>query len=141
MTSELKITVVPNLIQTCLDLMRPLTHNLVDDQCKEMEATVTYKRAIENVEKSIAEKLNITLSESKVMLNYKKRTEDAKEKRYFVRNKIRKTSERKKKKYLNKLNMDMGEMQSSLFNVHHAIVKLQPIINTISEDEDAEIEN
>ena len=141
MTSELKITVVPNLIQTWLDLMRPLTHNLIDDQCKEMESTASYKRAIENVEKSIAEKLNITLSESKVMLNYKKRTEDAKEKRYFVRNKIRKASETKKKKYLNKLNCDMGEMQNSLFNAHHAICKLQPIINTISEDEDNEIEN
>ena len=56
---------------------------MTSDQCKEMEATATYKRAIENVEKSIAEKLNKTLSESKVMLNYKKRTEDAKEKRYF----------------------------------------------------------
>ena len=121
--------------------MCPMTHNLVDDQCKEMETTANYKRAIENVEKSIAEKLNITLGESKVMLNYKKRTEDAKEKRYFVRSRIRKASERKKKKYLNKLNMDMGEMQNSLFAAHHAIVKLQPIINTISEDEDTELEN
>ena len=121
--------------------MRPMMHNLIDDQCREIETTSTYKKAIENVEKSIAEKLNISLPEAKVMLNYKKKSEDAREKRYFVRNRIRSTSERKKKKYLNKLNTDMGEMQNSLFAAHHAIVKLQPIINTMSDDEDDELHN
>ena len=52
--------------------MRPMTHNLIDDQRREIETTSTYKKAIENVEKSIAEKLNISLPEAKVMLNYKK---------------------------------------------------------------------
>ena len=53
--------------------MRPMTHNLIDDQCREIETTSTYKKAIENVEKSIAEKLNISLPEAKVMLNYNKK--------------------------------------------------------------------
>ena len=70
------------------------------------------------------------------MLNYKKRTVDAKEKRYFMRKKNKKIVERKKKKYLHKLNEDMGEIQNAVFNAHHAIVKLQPIIETIEEEEE-----
>ena len=69
------------------------------------------------------------------MLNYKKRTNDVKEKCYFQRKK-NKIAERKKKKYLSKLNEDMGEIQNAVFNAHHAIVKLKPIIETVEEEEE-----
>ena len=32
----------------------------------------------------------------------------------------------------------MCEIQNAVFNAHHAIVKLQPIIETIEEEEDNE---
>ena len=67
------------------------------------------------------------------MLNYKKKTKDIKEKRLF------KTREktmlvRKKNKYLNKLTKDMENIQSWLFNAHHSMVKLSPIV--ISDNEE-----
>ena len=30
----------------------------------------------------------------------------------------------------------MGEIQNAVFNAHHAIVKLQPIIETVGEEEE-----
>ena len=41
---------------------------------------------------------------------------------------------RKKRKYLNKLTKDMENIQSSLFNAHHSMVKLSPTV--ISDNED-----
>ena len=74
------------------------------------------------------------------MLNYKKRAADAKEKRYFIRKKNKRIVEKKKRKYLHKLNEEMGEIQNAVFNAHHAIVKLQPIIETIKDGEEEENE-
>ena len=103
-----------------------------------MASITSLHKSIDNIEAAIAEMLEINLVETKVMLNYKKRTVDAKEKRYFMRKKNKKIVKRKKKKYLHKLNEDMGEIQNAVFNAHHAIVKLQPIIETIEEEEDNE---
>ena len=67
------------------------------------------------------------------MLNYTKKTKDVKEKRLF---KTRKKTmlARKKKKYLNKLSKDMESIQNTLFNAHHSMVKLSPIV--ISDNEE-----
>ena len=96
MTSEFKSTSVTNLTKIWIDMMRPHTQHIIDDQCKEWRPSITFNKAIDNIEEAIAEKLNINLVETKVMLNYKKRTKDAKEKRYFTRNKIKKIAEKKR---------------------------------------------
>ena len=119
-------------------MMRPHTQHIIDDQYKEWRPSLTFNKTIDSIEVAIAEKLDINLVETKVMLNYKKRTVDAKEKRYFTRNKMKKIADKKKRKYLHKLNEDMGEIQNAVFNAHHAIVKLQPIIETVSNEEEEE---
>ena len=98
MTSEFKSTSVTNLTKIWIDMMRPHTQHIIDDPCKEWRPSVTFNKAIDNIEEAIAERLNINLVETKVMLNYKKRTKDAKEKRYFTRNKVKKIAEKKKEK-------------------------------------------
>ena len=135
MTSEFKSTSVTNLTKIWIDMMRPHTQH-IDDQCKEWRPSLTFNKTIDSTEVAIAEILDINLVETKVMLNYKKRTVDAKEKRYFTRNKMKKIADKKKRKYLHKLNEDMGEIQNAVFNAHHAIVKLQPIIETFSNEEE-----
>ena len=92
-----------------------------------------YNKSIENLENAIAVKLDITVLEVKVMLNYKKKTKDVKEKRLFQTRK-KTMLIKKKKKYLNKLTKDMECLQSSLFSVHHSMVKLSPIV--ISDNEE-----
>ena len=138
MTSEFKSTSVTNLTKIWIDMMRPHTQHIIDDQCKEWRPSLTFNKTIDSIEAAIAEKLDINLVETKVMLNYKKRTVDAKEKRYFTRNKMKKIADKKKRKCLHKLKEDMGEIQNAVFNVHHAIVKLQPIIETVSNEEEEE---
>ena len=140
MTSEFKNTSVTNLTKIWIDMMRPHTQHIIDDQCKEWHPSLVYNKSIDNIEAAISEKLEINLVETKVMLNYKKRTDDAKEKRYFIRKKNKRIVEKKKRKYLHKLNEDMGEIQNAAFNAHHAIVKLQPIIETIEDGEEEENE-
>ena len=68
-----------------LDLMRPHTHHINDENCKQWHPSAVYNKTIDNIETVISEKMELTLIETKVMLNYKKRTADAKEKRYFSR--------------------------------------------------------
>ena len=117
-----------------LDLMRLHTQHINDDNCKQWHPSAVYNKTIDNIETVISEKMELTLIETKVMLNYKKRTADTKEKRYFSRkNKVL----RKKKKYLNKLIDNMGEMRNAVFNAHHAVVKLQPIMEQ-DDDENRE---
>ena len=77
--------------------MRPHTQHIINEQCKEWHPSLVYNKSIDNIEAAIAEKLEINLVETKVMLNYKKRTVDAKEKRCFMRKKNKKIVERKKK--------------------------------------------
>ena len=132
---EFNKTSVTNLTKIWIDLMRPHTQHIINNECKEWRPSQVYNKTIDAIEAAIAKKLEINLVETKVMLNYKKRTNDAKEKRYFQRKK-NKIAERKKKKYLSKLNEDMGEIQNAVFNAHHAIVKLQPIIETVEEEEE-----
>ena len=137
MTEEFKKTSVTNLTKMWLDLMHPHTQHINDENCKQWHPSAVYNKSIDNIEATIADKLQINLVETKVMLNYKKRAMDAKEKNYFKK-KRNKVIERKKKKYLNKLNEDMGEIQNAIFNAHHAIVKLSPIMIDDDNDEDNE---
>ena len=96
MTSEFKSTSVTNLTKIWIDMMRPHTQHIIDDQCKEWRPSLTFNKTIDSIEAAIAEKLDINLVETKVMLNYKKRTVDAKEKRYFTRNKMKKVADKKR---------------------------------------------
>ena len=133
MTDEYKKTSVTDLVKMWIDMMRANTQHMIDENCAQWHTSLGYNKSIENLENAIANKLEITVLEVKVMLNYKKKTKDIKEKRLF------KTREktmlvRKKKKYLNKLTKDMENIQSSLFNAHHSMVKLSPIV--ISDNEE-----
>ena len=135
MSEEYKKTSVANLIKMWLDMMRPHTQHINDDNCKQWHPSATYNQCIDNIESHIAQKLEISLIEAKVLLNYKKRINDAKEKRYFKKKNV--VANKKKKKYFKKLNEDMGEIQNAVFNAHHAIVKLSPIVIDDDNDSDA----
>ena len=117
-----------------IDMMRVNTQHMIDENCAQWHTSLAYNKSIENLENAIANKLEITVLEVKVMLNYKKKTKGVKEKRLF-RTKERTMLVRKKRKYLNKLTKDMENIQSSLFNAHHSMVKLSPKV--ISENEDS----
>ena len=132
MSDEYKKTSVTNLVKMWINMMRAITQHLIDENCTQWCTSLTYNKSIENIENAIADKLKITVIEAKVMLNYKRKTQDAKEKKLF------KPKERtmlgKKRKYFDKLNNDMTTIQNKVFNAHHAIVKLSPIVISDSED-------
>ena len=133
MTEEFKKTSVTDLVKMWIDMMRANTQHMIDENCAQWHTSVGYNKCIENLENTIASKLDISVLEVKVMLNYKKKTKDIKEKKLF---KTRRQSMliRKKKKYLNKLTKDMENIQNSIFNAHHSMVKLLPIV--ISDNEE-----
>ena len=133
MSEEYKKTSVTDLVKMWIDMMRANTQHMIDENCAQWHTSLAYNKSIENLENAIANKLEITVLEVKFMLNYKKKTKDVEEKRLF-RTKERAMLVRKKRKYLNKLNKDMKTIQSSLFNAHHAMVKLSPIVISDSED-------
>ena len=127
MSEEFKKTSVTDLVKMWIDMMHANTQHMIDENCAQWHTSLAYNKSIENLENAIASKIEITVLEVKVMLNYKKKTKDVKEKRLF-RTKERTMLVRKKRKYLNKLNKDMETIQSSLFNARHAMVKLSPIV-------------
>ena len=133
MTEEYKKTSV-TVVNMWIDMMRANTQHMIDENCAQWHTSLAYNKSIENLENAIANKLEITVLEVKVMLNYKKKTKDVKEKGLF-RTKERTMLVRRKRKYLNKLTKDMENIQSSLFNAHHSMVKLSPIV--ISDNEDS----
>ena len=106
MNEEFKKTSVVNLTKMWVDMMRLHTQHITDYNCKKWHPSAVYNKTIDNIESHISQKLETSLIETKVLLNYKKRIQDAKESRYFKKKKNA-AVEKKKKKYLNKLNEDM----------------------------------
>ena len=135
MTEELKKTSVADLIRTWIDMMRANTQHVIDRNASKWHSSLGYNNSIENLELVIAEKLDITLLEAKVMLTYKKKAKDAKESKLFKSRK-RKASELKTQKYLNKLTQGMGTIQTEIFHAHHPVCKLDTIVN--EDDEETE---
>ena len=78
---ELRKTSVADLIRVWIDMMRANTqHTLVPNSSK-WNSSLGYNKSIENIELVICKKLQITLLESKILLNSKKKVVDAKEKK------------------------------------------------------------
>ena len=83
MTEEYKKTSVTDLVKMWIDMMRANTQHMIDENCTQWHTSFAYNKSIENLENATANKLGITVLEVKVMLNYKKRTKDVKEKKLF----------------------------------------------------------
>ena len=86
---ELRETSVSDLMKVWLDMMHGNTQDTIDN-CTKWSSSLGYNKSIENVELAICEKLQITLLESKIMLNSKKKVVDAKERKLFKCKKTRK---------------------------------------------------
>ena len=99
--------------------------------------SLDYNKSIENIELLISEKLQITLLESKIMLNSKKKVVDTKEKKLF-KTKKQKTI-KKKQKYLTRLTQGMALIQTKIFHMHHAITKLDNMTDREEQEEEEEI--
>ena len=112
-----------DLINTWIDLMRANTEHTTDINASKWHSSLGYNKCIENIEIVISEKLEITLLESKIMLNFKKKVNDAIEMKLFKSRK-RKATEEKTQKYLTKLSQGMGQIQQEMFHAHHAVCKL-----------------
>ena len=82
--------------------MRANTEHTTDINASKWHSSLGYNKCIENIEIVISEKLEITLLESKIMLNSKKKVNDAIEMKLFKSRK-RKATEEKIQKYLTKL--------------------------------------
>ena len=132
---ELRKTSVADLIRTWLDLMRANTQHVIDKNSSKCHSSLGYNNSIENIELVICEKLEITLLEAKIMLNSKKKVVDAKETKLFKSRK-RKDAEQKTQKYLTKLSQGMGTIQTEIFHAHHAVCKLDNIVNDEEEEEE-----
>ena len=133
MREEFAKTSVTDLVKIWIVIMRANTQHMIEENCTQWRTSIGYNKSIENLENVIAKKLDITVLEVKVMLNYKKKTKDIKEKKLFTTRKQANLI-KKKKKYLNKLTKDMENIQNTLFNAHHSMVKLWPIV--ISDNEE-----
>ena len=64
---------VADLINTWVDLMRANTEHNTDINATKWHSSLGYNKCIENIEIVISEKLELTLLESKIMLNSKKK--------------------------------------------------------------------
>ena len=105
---ELQKTSVSDLIKVWIDMMHAITqHTLIEDATR-WNSSLGYNKSIENIELVIWEKLQITLLESKTMLNSKKKVVDAKEKKIFKTKKQKTIQKKKKQKYLTRLTQGMG---------------------------------
>ena len=71
MSEEFKKTSVTDLVKMWIDMMRANTQHMIDENCTQWRTSVGYNKAIENLETAIANKLEITVLEVNVMLNYK----------------------------------------------------------------------
>ena len=112
-------------------------HTLIEDATR-WNSSLGYNKSIENIELVICEKLQITLLESKIMLNSKKKVVDANEKKLF-KTKKQKKIQKKKQKYLTRLTQGMGLIQTEIFHTHHAITKLDNMIDREDEEEQEDI--
>ena len=83
MTEKLRKTSVSDLIKTWIDLMRANTQHMIDENATQWHTSIGYNKAIENIEITIADKLQITVLEVKVMLNYKKKNKGRKGEKLF----------------------------------------------------------
>ena len=67
---------VTDLIKNWIDMMRPITQHLVDENSERWNPSIPYYNVVESIEYAIAEKLKITAAEVKVMLLIKKKMEE-----------------------------------------------------------------
>ena len=70
---------VTYLVKIWLDMMRPITHHLVDENSEQWSPSLGYCDTIRNIEKAIKEKLEISIVEVIVILLNKKKIQDLKE--------------------------------------------------------------
>ena len=132
---ELRKTSVYDLINLWVDLTRPNTQHISDSNSTKWHSTLGYKKCIENVEIVISEKLEITLLEVKIMLKSKKKITDLTEAK-LLKSRKRKATEQKTQKYLTKLSQGMGTVQHEIFHAHHAVCKLDNMVNHEEEEGD-----
>ena len=125
---ELRKTSVVDLINAWVDLMRANTEHNTDINATKWHSSLRYNKCIENIEIVISEKLEITLLETKIMLNSKKKVNNAIEAKLFKSRK-RKATEEKTQKYLTKLSQGMGQIHQEIFHAHHAVCKLEDLHN------------
>ena len=123
------------LINVWVDLTRPNTQHISDSNFTKWYSSLGYNKCIENVENVISKKLEITLLEVKIMLNSKKKITDLTEAKLFKTRK-RKSTEQKTQKYLTKLSQGMGTIQQEIFHAHHAVCKLDNMVNNEEEEGD-----
>ena len=128
---ELRKTSVADLIRVWIDMMRANTQHTLEANSIKLHSSLGYNKLIESIELVICKKLQITLLESKIMLNSKKKVIDLKEKK-LLGCKNGRISTKKNQKYLTKLTQGMGSINTELFHAHHAITKLD---NLVSNDE------
>ena len=74
---------VVNLVKIWLDMMRPVSHHLLHERCEQFAPSLNYYKIIENIEKDIAEKMQISIPEVRIMLCCKKKMKDLEEKKLF----------------------------------------------------------
>ena len=73
---ELRKTSTYDLINVWIDLARPTTQHISDGNSSKWHSSLRCNKCMENVEMVISEKLEITLLETKIMLNSKKKIVD-----------------------------------------------------------------
>ena len=74
---------VVNLIKIWIDMMRPVTRHTLHERCDQFAPTLDYYRVMGEIEKDIALKMKISVEEVKIMLCWKKKMKDLKEKKLF----------------------------------------------------------
>ena len=131
---ELRKTSTYDLINVWIDLARPTTQHISDSNSSKWHSSLGYNKCMENVEMVISEKLEITLLETKIMLNSKKKIVDLTEGKLFKTRK-RKAADQKTQKYLTKLSQGMGTIQQEIFRAHHAVCKLDNITYENKEED------
>ena len=133
---------VKDLISVWIDTSKPNNQHIPDDTTK-WNSSIGYNLSIENIEFVISDKLQITLLECKIMLTSKKKVMDYKEKKLFQKqpDKKKKVYKRKQKKHLARLADGMGIVQTQIFNAHHAVCKLDNIIEESETEKETENNN
>ena len=132
---ELRKTSTYDLINVWIDLVRPMTQHISDGNSTKWHSSLGYNKCMEKVEMVISKKLEITLLETKIMLNSKKKIVDLTEGKLFKTRK-RKAADQKTQKYLTKLSQGMGTIQQEIFHAHHAVCNLDNITNENEEEDD-----
>ena len=72
-----------HLIGLWIDLNRPQTQWSVEGRPGEWQLSAGYKSCIENIEAAISKKLQLTLLETRILLNCKKTCQDTQENSFF----------------------------------------------------------